>query len=315
MRERRNHSVRTAALQPKEPRKKYFLVYEGVETEPIYFEALVKCKEYSRINPLIDMVPIIRGVSKEGWSNPYKLMKGFLADLQACDEGTVTYNTLIDCIVDEARPGHVSKNSLYKSLKAIFTGSIGVTSLEDPVPVDRIKDICNKIESETELTKLVDTIPQIIKEYAITYQAGLDKICFVIDRDKHSFVKNERIDQYGYVLSKCKENNFGFYLTNPCFEYWLLLHFEETSLLDKIALLENQKINASGVPSRNGKTFTERELNKVLPGFKKDNYDAESLMPRIDIAIRQEESLCESPEELEYSLGSRVGLLIKELRG
>lgn len=315
MRERRDHSVRTTSLQPKEPRKKYFLVYEGVETEPIYFDALVKCKEYSRINPLIDMVPIIRGISKEGWSNPYKLMNGFLADLQANDEGTVTYNTLIDCIVDEACPGHVSPKVLCKSLKAILTGSIGVADLESPVPVDSIEDICDKIESETELTKLVDNIPKIIKEYAITYQAGLDKICFVIDRDKQSFVKNEHTDQYSYVLSKCRENNFGFYLTNPCFEYWLLLHFEETSLLDKTLLLENSKINALGVPSRNGKSFTERELSKLLPGFKKDSYDAESLMPKIDIAISQEESLCENPEELEYSLGSRVGLLIKELRG
>lgn len=315
MRERRDHSVRTTASQSKEPRKKYFLVFEGLETEPIYFDALVKFKEYSRINPLIDMVPIIRGISKEGWSNPYKLMNGFLADLQACDEGTVTYNTLIDCIVDEACPGHVSPKVLCKTIKAIFTGSIGVTNLESPVPADSIKDICSKLESETELTKLVDTIPQIIKDYAITYQAGLDKICFVIDRDKHSFVKNEHTDQYSYVLSKCKENNFGFYLSNPCFEYWLLLHFEEVTHLDKNLLLENPKLNAIGTSSKNGKTFTEQKLGNLLPGYKKDKYNAESLMPRIDIAIRQAESLCESPEELEYSLGSRVGLLIKELRG
>lgn len=65
MREKRDHSVRTSVSQSIEPRKKYFLVYEGIETEPIYFDALKKCTEYSRISPLIDMIPIVKGITKK----------------------------------------------------------------------------------------------------------------------------------------------------------------------------------------------------------------------------------------------------------
>lgn len=315
MREKRDHSVRTPALKSAEPRRKYFLVYEGMETEPVYFDALQRCTEYSLINPMIDMVPILRGQSKEGWSNPYKLFNGFMADLAASSAGTVTYNTLIDCIIDEHCPDQVSPKALYKLLKAICTQVLGVQNLEQAVPKGEIETICSQIEAATDLTQLVDTIPGIISEYSITYVPGLDRICFVIDRDKHSFVKSETKDQYGYVMQKCRENGFGFFLSNPNFEYWLLLHFEEAMTLDQSELIENRKYNSRGEVSASGKNYTEIQLNKLLPGFKKSKYDAESLMPRVDLAIAQEKMVCEDEAELEHTVGSRVGILIQELRG
>lgn len=30
-----------------------------------------------------------------------------------------------------------------------------------------------------------------------------------------------------YVLDKCNKMGFQFCVTNPCFEFWLLLHFDE----------------------------------------------------------------------------------------
>lgn len=314
MREKRNHSVRSSSLQSREPRKKYFLVYEGVETEPIYFDALSKYMDYSRISPLIDMVPIIRGISKEGWSNPQKLLNGFIADLHASMAGTITYNTLIDCIVNEACPDQVSPMTLCKSLKAIFKTSFEVKDLDSSVPVPEIESICKRIEDETELSRLVETIPKIIKEYAITFDPKYDRIGFVIDRDKHSFKVSEGNNQYEYVLSKCFENDFGFFLSNPCFEFWLLLHFQEIKNLDQEKLLDNPKLNSDGKLSKNGKTYTERELGKLLPGYKKNRFDIEALMTRIDIAIQQEKDYCEDPEKLENHIGSRIGILIQELR-
>jgi|GEM_PF-2264078 len=38
-------------------------------------------------------------------------------------------------------------------------------------------------------------------------------------RDRKSFISTPENNQYAYVMSKCKEMNFGFYVTNPCFEF------------------------------------------------------------------------------------------------
>ena len=72
MREHRTFAERTRALHSEEPLKKYFLVYEGAETEAIYFNAVSVMREEAGINPLIELVPIARSYSEEGWSNREK---------------------------------------------------------------------------------------------------------------------------------------------------------------------------------------------------------------------------------------------------
>ena len=79
MREKRTFAERTQILKSGEAKKKYFLVYEGACTEVIYFDALQKVESYSRRNPLIELVPLIRSYSEDGWSNPKKLIDRLIA--------------------------------------------------------------------------------------------------------------------------------------------------------------------------------------------------------------------------------------------
>lgn len=314
MREKRNHSVRSSFSESKEAKRKYFLVCEGTETEPIYFEGIMRYQNFSQISPLIEMVPIIRGQSEIGWSNPKKLLDCVMDDIAAEKVGSVTYNTLIDCIVDETCPPQSSQKDFCKLIKSICEK---ILKVDLKSPVSDIELVCKRIEEEAQLTKLVDTIPDIIRaSYGINYEEEFDKICFVIDRDKNSFIKssNPKNDQYGYVLSKCRENKFGFYITNPCFEYWLLLHFSEALSLDEEKLIENKRYNSFGIESKNGKTYTEMKLRELLPGYQKNKYDVEKLIHNIDLAIEQEKQVCEDEELLECNIGSRIGKLIEELR-
>ena len=50
MREKRNFAERTKLLPTSEARKKYFLVYEGKDTEDIYFESVNSCRDKIGIN-------------------------------------------------------------------------------------------------------------------------------------------------------------------------------------------------------------------------------------------------------------------------
>jgi len=100
---------------------------------------------------------------------------------------------------------------------------------------------------------------------------------------------------------------FHFCVTNPCFEFWLLLHFDEVLTLDKEKLLDNPKVTAK-------RRYAEDELRKIYPGYKKSFYHAETLVKRIDKAIENEKEFCEDIEELECAIGSNVGKLIAKMR-
>lgn len=52
-----------------------------------------------------------------------------------------------------------------------------------------------------------------------------------------------------------------------------------------------------------------------MPKYRKSVYDTNWFIERINIAIKNEKNYCENEEELEHSVGSRVGILIQELRG
>lgn len=73
MRERKRFGERSTISQSKQARKKYFLLYEGSDTEVIYFDTVHDLRDNIRLNSLIELVPIIRSFSEEGWSNPKKI--------------------------------------------------------------------------------------------------------------------------------------------------------------------------------------------------------------------------------------------------
>ena len=117
----------------------------------------------------------------------------------------------------------------------------------------------------------------------------------MIDRDRKSFTSGS--GQYEYVLDRYKEKGFGFYLTNPCFEFWLLLHMEDLSDLDEKKLLENGMATST-------MNYAEHELRRKLreaggPNFKKGGYNPSWFMERINLAIANERMYCEDEAGLE----------------
>lgn len=58
MRESRIFAERTKVFSSDKTLRKYFLVYEGSNTEVLYFDAVNAMREYIGINPLIEVVPI-----------------------------------------------------------------------------------------------------------------------------------------------------------------------------------------------------------------------------------------------------------------
>lgn len=314
MRESRTFAERTKVLKTDETARKFYLVFEGSDTESIYFDAVKSMREQIRINPLIELIPIIRSFSEEGWSNPKKILDRVIENLRESKEHSMSYESLLNRIIDylydikAIANGRVMARSIWKTMQSVCTEVLN-KSLADMV--EDVEDACNilitSIIKEYEIENVVGDISEIIKDSGLTYSEGFDKICLIVDRDRDSFVSTPDNNQYKYVSEKCKEMGFEFYVTNPCFEFWLLLHFDEVLGLDREKLLQNPKVTAK-------RRYTEDALRKIYPRYRKSSYNAEIFVKNIDKAIENEKQFCEDIEQLEYSVGSNIGKMILLMR-
>lgn len=314
MRESRTFAERTKVLKSDEAAKQYFLVFEGSDTEVAYFDAIRTLREDVGINPLIELIPIIRSFSEEGWSNPKKILDRIIDNLRESKERSISYESLLNRIMDylyETKVITTSKvlaRNIWKTMQQVCVEQLH-KSLDDVV--EDIESSCNKLirvlKKEYEVVNIVEDISGIIKDGGLTYEEGFDQICLIVDRDKDSFVSIPENNQYKYVLDKCREMGFHFCVTNPCFEFWLLLHFDEVFGLDSKKLLDNPKVTAK-------RRYAEDELRKICPGYSKNSYRPEALVINVDKAIKNEKRFCEDIEKLEYSVGSNIGKLIEGMR-
>ncbi len=310
MRESKLFAQRSRVLSSDEVKRKYFLVFEGSDTELIYFNAVSSKASEIGIHPLIDLVPIIRSYSEQGWSNPVKLLERIIQSLYEAETGYLSYESLLNRIMDYLQDekffslNQIQASTVWKLLIWICKEKLQVNLAYD---VEDIQGDCSSIleilSNHFSIANLSDDIISYIKSSHITYDPSFDKICIVADRDKESFTA----EQYHYVMDKCQAKGFGFYITNPCFEFWLLLHFEEVFELNRDKLLLNPKVSAK-------RRYTEQALSRIFPGYHKSNYHAEELISRLDHAIHQESFFCEDPQLLENELGCNLGILFKILK-
>jgi len=316
MREKKNYAERTVLYANAEPRRKYFLIYEGDKTEGIYFEAVNDLRNEIGIDPLIQLVPLMRDYSETGWSNPRKTVKHVMQNLKEFESGEISYQSILDGImeflIDQKflQKNSLSQASMWEALRSSLQKSLSKQpDLDEVIPESELEQtvgriVNNVMHDNVSIRAMVETVPKIIREKAFYFMEEDDKICFIFDRDKESFLT----EQYDEVRSICEKNGFILCISNPCFEFWLLLHFEDILGLEETELLENKKIS-------NKHNFVTNALQKRLKGYQKYRYDAfELVRNRLDIALENEKKFCEDLEGLEKKLGSNVGLLIASMR-
>lgn len=306
MREARRFGERSRVLSSDVPKSKYFLICEGRKTERIYFEAVDSARDLIGIDPLIEIVPVVRSYSEEGWSNPKKLHDRLSKILKETADGKPSYRTLLDAMSYIFQEFDVLPNTservVWEMMRQVLEGRLR-KSLDDTAEDLETDAVC--ILKECAFPGALDNLVSLIRAQSeFVYAEDLDTICLITDRDKDSFTS----EQYEYVMSKCADDGFDFYVTNPCFEFWLLLHFDEVFELDHNRLLENEKVSS-------GRRYADDELRKLLGSYRKSAYKADKLVKDIDKAIENEKAFCEDAVGLKDNVGSNIGLLIGKMRG
>ncbi|MGD1822515.1 MAG: RloB family protein [Pleomorphochaeta sp.] len=291
---------------------KYFLSYEGIKTEVLYFEGVIKHREKLNIRDDIEFIPLLRNHSFLGWSNPLKAYERTKFCIDNLKDEKRNISALMSSIVEYcfykspefSKRGDASR--LYDTLVDLMKSDYSLSKKENISFYDnRVDDITSCISDYFLNNYSIKNVDKFIKTQFISFNPDKDKVCLIVDRDKKSLNKK----QYYQLLRKCSESNYKLYISNPCFEFWLLLHFNEVFDIDKKLIEDNMKMMDIVNPPH----FTETELIKLLPEYEKNNICFKELKERISLALKNEKAFSESLLDLEGNIGSNVGLLIKEL--
>jgi hypothetical protein len=132
-----------------------------------------------------------------------------------------------------------------------------------------------------------------------------DQLWLIIDRDR----QNVSDKQLSEVAKQVVQKKYFLGLTNPCFEFWLVLHFENPNDFDaekQATYLKNEKTNE--------KRLLERILSEHIGGYSKSVYKTDLLMQNIRTAIAHAKALpLPENERWHTSIGTQVGDLVAQL--
>ncbi len=293
-------------------RRKYFLSFEGVKTEVQYFQGIVNNKEFLNLRDDIEVILLLRNHSYLGWSNPLKVFNRtkFCIDNLSRNERNVSsfissiveYSFYNSPLLTTREDASLLYDELIYHMDTLFnlkkTDNI---NFNDLLVFDLSSFISDLIKTRYSLNE-IDTF---VSNQFTPFNPNIDKVCLVVDRDKRSVTDK----QYELLVNKCFNNKYELYVSNPCFEFWLLLHFNEIFDLEREKLIDNPKIEIDNDTIN----FTEYQLKKILPNFEKNNICFSQVRKNIFTAIENEIKFTQDIMGLQSSLGSNVGLLIKEL--
>lgn len=129
-----------------------------------------------------------------------------------------------------------------------------------------------------------------------------DELWMIIDTDRWKNIPK--------IIETCKglENMFVA-VSNPCFEFWLLLHIKDIQEYNKEELellFKNKKIR--------NKNYVERKIIEIVGSYNKTNLKTDDFLPNIDAAVSRAKILDQAHEEYPAKLGSHIYKLIAKLR-
>ncbi|EAJ6074223.1 RloB domain-containing protein [Campylobacter coli] len=122
-----------------------------------------------------------------------------------------------------------------------------------------------------------------------------DKVYCVFDKDTHS--------DFDKAKQKCEKYNFEAIISNPCFEFWILLHFEYTT-------------KPFGTNSPCSKLI-DNDLKKYIKDYTKNYNFANIIKQNLDIAIANAQKVNKEAENnnctSSYTFMDKLALKFQEL--
>lgn len=256
-----------------------FLSVEGEVTERRYFEFVRESRETLGIKSVVEIHVLRRGDSSSSPEKVVELLENYLE---------VRNNNDFLAEVDKLELKHYDKEFIHKYLEA-----------PDTIDVKEKRQFEGFLkEEQLDLTYLL-----FLNKFKGSDNGENDVFGIVIDRD----AGNHSPENMARIFDECDEKGYRCFLTNPRFEFWLLLHVADVK--------SEYPDELEKMLDFNDETVDKHLLEKTGGGKKiqRKTFDTYSL-PNIDTAIERANGLCTSRNELLDQLGSTLGELFELLR-
>lgn len=282
----------------REKKRKIFLILEGEVTEKKYFDCLFE--KYC----VTDFVPLYSNAENH-ISNPYTALKKFLADKN--NEISLTYHEIYNFILEYCKTNGViiEPKSVSEKINdyAIAKGS-SMDKIFNHELVDEFQKYMNDYFKTIDISVFLSSkdIEELMKFYSY-FDDDVDKIFVVCDRDRKSFVEK----QFNEIIEISKKNQYiNVFLTNPCIEFWFLLHFVPGKSINAELMKENVKTG--------DKTYAFIELKKQDSTYTKTNFDPNKYYLLTDAAIQNASFFSSNLVDLKDNIGTNLPELINILK-
>lgn len=254
------------------------LSVEGDETERCYFQCLNKFLDSQLIQ-----IEVLRHRRGDGYSDPIYVIE------------------LLNEYVD-VRNGEEIPEDLPKTFSDKYTVDVIKNYLTQ-------KDsLAPKLQKEIEEDLLQIGIDIEYRRYLKQFDNDSDYFAVILDRD----CGNHSKELMAKCLDICKEKGYGYYVTNPCFEFWLLMHLcnvKETYSQDELnQMYLNQKVSKRH-------TVVSREVSRLAGHYKSISLGkfVKCYLPNIQAAIENSKRFaCKFPELFD-ELGTNITQLYSVL--
>ena len=261
-----------------EPKKVIFLSVEGDETERTYFTHLGETLDSSIIH-----IEVLRHRRGDGYSDPIHVIE------------------LLQEYLD-VRQGALIPNVILNQIVAKYSNEIIQTYLTTPDELDqRLK---NSIQSDL----LLLGIDVEYRRYLQRYDSATDFFGVVLDRDCGSHSRKVMEDSVNY----CQGKGFHCYISNPCFEFWLLLHLcdvmTEFGDEERKQLLLNPTISAHHTQASFEVSKRAHHRKRISQAVFMEKY-----YPNIEIAIRRSKNFALQFPKLYDKLGTNIPELLEKI--
>lgn len=298
LRQKKSIGVRSNSRKRK-CKKKYIFVFEGEKTEKQYFEGIYNYKDDLEIDSLIDIQILER--YDETMSNQLSVVKSlddYIKQTLLMQKNEKIIKKEIITIINSS---DIEEYGIKDKILKLLNEYIVDNNYEENIYyfIDEVNNLIS--DSEENIRILIDDI--IALKERLEYDHQIDEVCVIIDRDKGSFKKF----QYDEVVKICKQNNYNLGISNPCFEFWLLLHLSDCKEYNIEDIRINRKVSKS-------KRFLEKQLaNKLNGSYNKSNIKFEQFKDNINTAIENQKLYESDIEKLENNVGTRVGSIIENM--
>ena len=256
-----------------------FLSVEGEVTERRYFEFVRESRETLGIKSVVEIHVLRRGDSSSSPEKVVELLENYLE---------VRNNNDFLEEVDKLELKHYDKEFIHKYLEA-----------PDTIDVKEKRQFEGFLkEEQLDLTYLL-----FLNKFKGSDNGENDVFGIVIDRD----AGNHSPENMARIFDECDEKGYRCFLTNPRFEFWLLLHVADVKSeypdeLEKMLDFNDETVDKHLLEKTGGGKKIQRKTF--------DTY----FLPNIDTAIERANGLCTSRNELLDQLGSTLGELFELLR-